>query len=92
MPCIRIEVDGKFIGWACGPGLGKRCSVPGCSRQATKMCDFPTAKGTCDKALCNSHAVTPIGYPNADYCPPHARHTEGSIPGAKQLGLFEEDE
>ncbi len=50
-----------------------RCSVPGCGRPATKLCDFKltgakTGK-TCDRALCKHHALS-VGV-DVDFCPPH---------------------
>jgi hypothetical protein len=54
------------------------CSVPGCGRPSTKLCDYPTAPlefgkeaKTCDAKLCGTHATS--AGPNTDYCPPHAR-------------------
>jgi len=63
---------------------GKRwpsCSVPGCDRKAPLLCDFPIARkksGTCDAKLCEGHAATQG--PDRHFCPPHAKHAQGSLP------------
>lgn len=50
-----------------------KCSIQGCTRPHTKLCDFPLkgrkAGHTCDAKLCDEHA-THMG-PDKDYCPPH---------------------
>lgn len=72
----RVLPDGSVV-IVCTSGRRKRCSAPGCSSSASKLCDFPVnVKGrksrTCDADLCASHAVS-VGE-ELDYCPPHARY------------------
>lgn len=76
MPCI--PVPGGIV---CTRGARTApCSVPGCGRRHTKLCDFPiaTRDGTCDAMLCDAHATRVA--PNKDYCPPHAKHVEAPAP------------
>lgn len=58
--------------------LRVRCSIEGCIREHTKLCDFPLkgrkAGKTCDKKLCDEHA-TKVG-PDRDCCPAHASLTK----------------
>lgn len=69
-----------------------RCSVAGCKRPHTRLCDWPEGPGrTCDHKLCDKHA-TRMRWPqkvpgdSRDLCPSHARQlelelgTEGGAP------------
>lgn len=84
MTCEPIEdKDGRVVGIVCcRDKRAARCSVPGCDRYATALCDWPTrsASGTCDKRLCRGHA-TNVG-DDRDYCPAHAKRHH------QQPGLF----
>lgn len=71
MPCRPLPGG---MGIACSRGSRKRCKVPGCTRDATKLCDWPVtarASGTCDMDLCARHAKSIA--PDRDYCPAHAK-------------------
>jgi hypothetical protein len=81
MTCETFKVgDGFAI--ICNRGKRwPRCSVPGCDRLAPKLCDYPCPRkksGTCDAKLCNAHAV--VQGEDRDFCPPHAKHTQRSLP------------
>lgn len=83
MTCERFVMRDGASGFICSRGSRSRakCSIDGCTKPATKLCDFPL-KGkkigkTCDRKLCDAHAVKqPIKTidPNesVDYCPTHA--------------------
>lgn len=74
MPCRHYTIDGRHV-IICSRGRGRRappapCSV--CRAPSTKLCDYPTlenASGTCDRPLCDEHAVH-VG-PDRDYCVIH---------------------
>ncbi len=74
MPCQPIQI-GNVTAIACSRGHRSRpprCSVKGCVRESTKLCDFPLGKNeTCDKPLCNAHAVPVGGFGDRDFCPDH---------------------
>jgi hypothetical protein len=75
MACRLIATGSGGFVIACGPRTPPaRCSVPGCTGHAGKLCDYPvTRKGapaTCDAKLCDRHAAP--GGDGADHCPPHA--------------------
>jgi hypothetical protein len=56
----------------------RSCSAEGCTRWATKLCDFAVGpKRTCSKPICDQHAQS-VG-PDLDHCPVHA---------GRQSGLF----
>lgn len=80
MTCQLIRTPtGMIVVCARGRRPHQVCSVPGCGRDARRLCDERLANGqTCDKPLCTSHAVS-IG-PDQDLCPPHARARKGSAP------------
>lgn len=64
-------------GFACDRSKRQSCSAPGCSKWASKLCDFPVhnpkkKSRTCDAPMCDQHA-TSMGK-EIDYCPPHARY------------------
>ncbi len=66
MPCETIK-RGDLTIIVCSRGQRrKRCY---CGDLATKLCDWPEGKGTCDKDLCDKHSVK-MG-PNKDYCLNH---------------------
>jgi len=57
----------------------RRCSVDGCARDSTRLCDFPHGHTTCSKPLCNAHAV-PVGFKGEkDYCPNHERKADDAF-------------
>jgi hypothetical protein len=87
---FRFGPDAKGVAIVCSRG-GRRkapCSVAGCGRDHTKLCDHPVARrhrfkgklpsATCDAKLCDGHAV-PQG-PDRDYCPAHAKKAASSPP------------
>jgi len=64
----------------------ERCSAPGCVREATRACDYPSGHATCSKPLCNAHAV-PVGFHGKrDFCPDHERKPADAM----QLPMFAE--
>jgi hypothetical protein len=76
MACTRlIGPDGQLLGIACSRGQRRpRCSVPGCGRYSTRLCDFRLRTGrTCDARLCDAHRGSASGAPDVDHCPPHRR-------------------
>jgi hypothetical protein len=71
---IQRDKNGQIKAIACGSCLRRACSTPGCSNEATLLCDFMLPNGkTCDRPICPRCAGR-IG-PNRDYCGPHARTT-----------------
>jgi hypothetical protein len=81
MTCETFKVgDGFAI--VCNRGKRwPRCSVPGCDRPAPFLCDYPVARkksGTCDAKLCHGHRAAQGE--DRDFCPPHAKHAQGSLP------------
>lgn len=81
MPCYPINDGTGRTGFVCTRGRRPApCSVPGCGRPHTKLCDYPTKtkSGTCDAKLCDTHAVKQLDAigegerDSRDYCPPHA--------------------
>ncbi len=77
-----VGADGRTVRLACTRGRKHAaCSVPGCGREHTKLCDYAltnTSSGTCDAKLCDAHASR-VG-PDRDYCPPHARLAQVAPP------------
>jgi hypothetical protein len=79
MACTPIKLGDGTTMMVCVRGRrGWPCSVPGCHRSSSRICDYPLAPlevgkepKTCDARLCTVHAVK-IG-PNVDHCPPHAK-------------------
>jgi hypothetical protein len=81
MPCTPFNLGNGVTGVICTRGRGAQrdpCSVPGCGRPHTKLCDYPLVPlefgkepKTCDAKICDRCAVH-VG-PNCDYCPPHSR-------------------
>ena len=64
--------------WACGKGRPiPVCGHPGCIREAVLLCDYPTAKGTCDHPMCVEHAKR-IG-PDRHLCAIHAQEYTGPV-------------
>jgi hypothetical protein len=63
-----IAPDGTRMIACSGRRRRPRCAF-GCGAFATKQCDFPRGKGTCDRHLCDAHAVN-VG-PDRDYCHDH---------------------
>jgi hypothetical protein len=59
MVCRSIIVAPGFIAIACGARAKKApCSVLGCGRPHTRLCDYPLkGGGTCDAKLCGTHAT-----------------------------------
>jgi hypothetical protein len=88
MTCERISFpnprgEGPDVeGIICSRGKRwPRCSVPGCDRRAPFLCDFPIPRrksGTCDAKLCDGHRARQGE--DRDFCPPHAKHAQGSLP------------
>jgi hypothetical protein len=76
MPCYPFKSDdGTFIGMVCSRSRKTKCSVRGCSRNATYLCDY-LLKGkkegsTCDRPLCGRHAIL-LGEDH-HFCPGHHR-------------------
>lgn len=80
MACKTIDVGGGGFAVICGLPRPKRCSVPGCSRDGTQLCDWklklpPGSRRkkvpTCDAPLCEQHTTKPAE--GKDLCPPHAK-------------------
>lgn len=79
MPCIPFETKhGRGIMCIRGRRTRERCSVPGCGRVATLLCDGKTDAGTCDAHLCRTHG-TNIG-PEEDLCPDCAARQSPELP------------
>ena len=78
MHCEVIALKDGTAAFVCGGRhTHKRCA---CGQPATKLCDFPTARGkTCDRPLCDRCAVGIDR--DVDYCPDHPRTV------ARQLAL-----
>lgn len=75
MQCRTIAAGPGMTAIVCGSRTRRApCSVPGCGRPHTKLCDAPVNRkakpGTCDAKLCDAHA-TKLG-PERDICPAHA--------------------
>lgn len=79
MGCRVLMSGPNVMAIACTRGrqLGP-CSTPGCTRAASRLCDYPLTQlevgkepKTCDRKLCDRCAVR-VG-PNRDYCGPHAK-------------------
>jgi hypothetical protein len=78
MTCQRIEGFGVVCFRRQRPA---RCSVGGCRRPHTRLCDFRMIGGaTCDAKLCERHTHAQGG--DRDFCPTHHRNRRG-----EQLGL-----
>lgn len=76
MACRTLNLGDGVVGIACSRESRGKCSAPGCSSRAAKLCDYPVGKPgrklkTCDAKLCARHAAS-VGT-GRDYCPPHAR-------------------
>jgi hypothetical protein len=76
MPCIPIKGPAGTTAIVCTRGTRRStCSVPGCARYTSKLCDYPVIRdgkpGTCDARLCDKCAV-PAGN-DRDLCPAHHR-------------------
>jgi hypothetical protein len=72
MVCSVVKLPNGAAMIVCGlRPRPKPCSHPGCGvRHASKLCDWPLGAGkTCDKPLCERHAVE-VG-PDRHYCPDH---------------------
>jgi len=80
MACTVMKLGDGTTAIVCGSRRrSSPCSVPGCGRPSTRLCDYPLAPlefgnepVTCDARLCPIHAVK-VG-PNTDCCPAHAKH------------------
>lgn len=72
MTCETVQLPGGATAIVCSRGRRHRaCSVAGCARTATLLCDAPKGRGrTCDAAMCAGHA-TEVG-PDLHHCPSHA--------------------
>lgn len=75
MACTPLVVDGQVLGIVCSRGQRTaRCSVPGCGRASTALCDFRLRSGkTCDARLCSAHGGSESGAPDVDHCPAHRK-------------------
>ena len=76
MTCSTVKLPDGTAAIVCGPRQRRRkCSVFGCTADATKLCDHPasTKSGTCDRAICGRHA-TPVGK-DLDHCPRHRQES-----------------
>ena len=88
MPCdtYRLGDNGVAIICSRGRSRAKPCSVTGCPRKATKLCDFKLRGAkegkTCDRDLCDVHAISQgrqqlelvpgmSKEDSIDYCPAH---------------------
>lgn len=82
MPCEPFITRDGASGFICSRGSRSRakCSVDGCTKPSTKLCDFPLtgkkAGKTCDRKLCDAHAkrqpVTTLDPSDTvDFCPTH---------------------
>lgn len=68
MNCRTVKTPHGFA-IVCVPRTpARRCIV--CGHPASKLCDHPQGKRTCDAPLCERHAVHIA--PDTDYCPDHA--------------------
>jgi hypothetical protein len=71
MHCRKIITQHPFRAIVCGSRMrAPKCSVPGCNRPHTRLCDQRLARGTCDAKLCSNHAIR-MGV-DSDLCPAHA--------------------
>jgi len=66
MPCRRIKLANGGTAIVCTRGPQRRCA---CGLPATKLCDWPKGRSTCDAPLCERCAVS-VG-PDRDHCPGH---------------------
>lgn len=68
----RIRLPSGEIAIVCGGrARAARCSVAGCRKGHTKLCDEPVEGGTCDARLCDAHATSTGD--DTDVCPAHVR-------------------
>jgi hypothetical protein len=81
------DADGKVIGSVhiCGRGQRRKpCSYPNCPGIGTRLCDAPVVRkgvaGTCDAAICATHAWHHEG---KDLCPPHRKYALGAAEALK---------
>jgi hypothetical protein len=77
MSCDAFNLGGGWVIVECGRSAGN-CSVPGCTRAAAALCDYPVTRrgraGTCSAKLCATHRRS-VG-PDRDLCPAHAKQQE----------------
>lgn len=79
MACRVMRLGDGTTAIVCGPRRRSTpCSVPGCGRPSSRLCDYQLAPlefgkepKTCDAKLCPVHA-TKAGQ-DVDYCPVHAK-------------------
>lgn len=70
-PCHVGKVgDATVILCTRGRRRSRKCCVPGCPRDADRLCDADIGQRTCDAPICTQHAKR-IG-PDRDLCPKHA--------------------
>lgn len=68
MACRTVKVDG-ITGIVCGERRHRRPRRCKCSAPATLLCDWRVGKGTCDEAICTTHAEEVS--PDKHLCPEH---------------------
>ena len=66
MPVVKLPDGTKAI--VCTGGR-KAAPCGFCAKAHTRLCDYPSGKGTCDAKMCEGHA-TSVG-PDRDFCPKH---------------------
>jgi hypothetical protein len=66
----------------------RRCSALGCTRRSTRLCDYPTPTGSCDKPLCAAHARH-VAH-NVDHCSSHPV-AQQALPWISRRSLSPED-
>lgn len=72
MACKTVELDNGARAIVCDRGRKRRpaCSVPGCGRPGTVLCDHPhPIHDTCDRLVCDQHSRA-IG-PDRHWCSDH---------------------
>lgn len=89
MTCRHIDVGPGGFAIVCSRGSARsRCSIDGCTKPSTKLCDFPLsgskAGKTCDRRLCDSHARAQGD--SVDFCPTHAEMAERDTKATGQRG------
>ena len=56
MPCNTVKTPIATTIVCSGRRPMPRCSAPRCSTRGTRLCDYSTPTGSCDKPLCVEHS------------------------------------